>query len=196
MTLSLEQRLARKYRVGASEVAALLTPSAHPWVTPQAIYDRIINGVEPETNHAMVIGQLAEPHVLAMARDYYRLRAVACTRSYVHPRLPVAASPDAYIRDGQGLVEIKTTSSNWVDQPPEHVVVQVQCQLWLAHRSYAHVVVWQGSQLRLFTLEADGLVASSIEGAVRRFTEDHLRPHIPPIAVPVSRDFHMEAITP
>ena len=51
------------------------------------------------------------------ARDHYRLRAIACTRAYVHPTLPVSASPDAYVRDGEGLVEVKTTSSVWADQP-------------------------------------------------------------------------------
>lgn len=192
MTLSLEQRAARRHRIGASECAALLDPPCHPFVTRQAIYERLIEGRETEVNHNMVIGQLAEPHVLAMARDYFGLKAMACSRAYVHPSLPLAASPDAYMRDGEGLLEIKTTSSQWVDQPPPHVVAQVQCQLWLAHRSYAHIVVWQGSRLRLFTVEKDGLVISAIEGGVRRFWDHHLRPHIPP--GPVSHDFYMESI--
>lgn len=194
MTLSLEQRMARRNRVGASEVAALLEPPCHPYVTPQSIYGRLMEGLEPEVNHAMVIGQLAEPHVLDMARSYFRLRAIACTRAYVHDTLPVTASPDAYVRDGEGLVEVKTTSSVWADQPPDYVVAQVQCQLWLAHRSYAHIVVWQGSRLRLFTIDREEGAILDIERAVDRFASTHLRPARPPTPAIASRDFHMENI--
>lgn len=180
MTLTLEQRQARLSRVGASEVAALLEPSRHPFTDKRKIYARIMEGVESEPNSNMLVGQLMEPHVLDVARKLWRLRAFACTRAYIHPELPVCASPDAYIGDGQGLVEVKTTSGVWVDQPPDYVVAQVQCQLWLARRSYAHVVVLSGSRLELFTLERDWSLIDEIEAGVARFTIEHLMPGRPP----------------
>ncbi len=195
MSLTASQREARRTRVGASEVAALLDPPQHRFVTAASIYARLVDGVQTESNEAMRDGQLAERHVLEMAREKYRLKAYACVRAYVHPVLPVTASPDAYIGDGEGLVEIKTTSAVWADQPPDYVLWQVQCQLWLARRHYAHVVVWQGSRLRMFTVERDQGSVRAIREGVERFWEHHLRPLIPPPPRETSsRDFTLENI--
>jgi len=191
--LSPEQRAARRTRIGASEVAALLEPSEHPYTTPARIYERIVEGVETESNARMRVGQRLEPAVLALARQEFLLKARACHRSYVHPYLPVCASPDAYLTDGEGLVEVKVTSALWTDQPPRYVIAQVQCQLWLAHRSYAQVVVLQGSSLRCLSVQRDGAFIARIEAGVRRFWERHLRPLHPPTA-PSSRDFELRSI--
>lgn len=185
--LSSAQREARRTRVGASEVAALLTPPCHPFTTPRAIYDRITEGAEVEVNAAMLDGALAEPHVLAMARRKWRLRARASTHAYTHPVLPVTASPDALLLDGEGLVEVKTTSAKWLAQPPGYVVAQVQCQLWLTRRNYAQVVVWNG-RLSMFTVERDADVITAIREGVRTFWARHLAPRIPPPG-PDTRDF-------
>lgn len=179
MSLTERQREARRTRVGASEVAALVPEVGHPFTTPARIYARIVDGVEAETNEAMQDGQLAEAHVLAMARRKWRLRARACVHAYVHPTLPVTASPDALLLDGMGLVEVKTTSALWQSQPPTAVVYQVQCQLWLTHRSYAQVVVWNG-RLRMYTVERDPDVITAIEDGVRVFRDRYLYPGIPP----------------
>lgn len=193
MSLTQRQRAARRDRVGASEVAALLDPPCHPFTTPAAIYERIVEGAETEVNQAMLDGQLAESHALAMARRKWRLRARACVHAYTHPTLPVTASPDALLLDGEGLVEIKTTAALWQLQPPASVVAQVQCQLWLTHRSYAQVVVWNG-RLRMYTLERDADAIASIEAGVEHFWASHLRPRIPPPGPASSRDFALENI--
>jgi hypothetical protein len=189
--LTTAQRQARASRIGASEVAALL--ERHPFITPADVYRRIVEGDAPEPNAAMIDGKLAEPHVLAMARAKWRIRARACGRGYTHPSLPVTASPDATIDDGVGLVEVKTTSALWADQPPAYVLDQVQCQLWLTHRSYAHIVVWNG-RLRLYTVERDQDHIDELMLAVTRFTAAHLEPRIAPALPFASRDFTLENI--
>lgn len=195
MTLSRAQAEARRSRIGASEVAALLDPPCHPFTTPQAIYERIIEGREAEWNDAMLDGKLAEPYVLALARDKWLLKVRACPRAYVHPELPLTASPDATMDDGLGILEIKTTSALWQSQPPDNVIAQVQAQLLLTGRQYAHVVVWNG-RLRLYTLDRDEELMDRILQGVRRFTEEHLYTYNPPIASIDSRNFHIEVASP
>jgi predicted phage-related endonuclease len=188
MSLSKWQRAARTGRVGASEVPALLGMS--PYMTPADVFDRV-TGQAPdrEPNINMRVGTYLEGHVLKMAR-WLGLNATRCNRAYVHPWLPLSASPDAYTAPhrgyGKGLGEVKVTSAwaSGIDRAPEYVRAQVQTQLMLADRDIGWVIALQGSRLGIYEEPADKEMQERITEAVAEFWALHLstgeRPEEPP----------------
>jgi hypothetical protein len=180
MVLTAAQAQARATRVGASEVAALV--GEHPYLTPLEVYQRLVEGHQVEVNQAMRVGSLLEGPVLMLARRLEGLRSLACTRAYVHPSLPLSASPDAYAfphrGHPKGLVEVKVTYA-WAELPA-YVYWQAQTQLLLTHRPVCWVVALTGSRLTTVLVEADPADQDRIEAAVEAFERDHLVPRIPP----------------
>lgn len=179
MVLSTAQRAARETRVGASEVAAIM--GEHPYMTPLDVYDRIINGVQREPSINMLVGAYMEPHVLRMARDLLGVRSRACSRAYIHPTLPLCASPDAY-SGPHGLVEVKVTGA-WSNGRPG-AFWQVQTQLMLTKRDWCGVVVMAGSSLTVERIDADPSAWVTICSEVERFDRLHLTPRIAPVLPP------------
>jgi hypothetical protein len=178
--LTQAQREARRYRVGASEVAALPGIDEHRFVTPADIYDRIVYGTSREPSLNMMVGAYLEPTVVAMARRFLGLPLRACTRPYVHPTLPLTASPDAYAGPG-ALAEVKVTGA-WVTVP-RYVYWQVQTQLLLTRRATCYVVVLAGSSLTYEVIDADREAQDIVLEAVRLFWRDHLAPLNPPARI-------------
>ena len=189
--LSEQQAAARATRVGASEVAALL--DAHPYVSPLDIYARLKWGETPSVNQPMRVGALLELPVLRLAEKLEGLRARSCVRAYVHPTLPLSASPDAYSWPHRGyprgLVEVKVTYA-WADLPG-YVYWQAMTQLLLTHRPVNWVVALAGSRLGVYPVEADRAAFDQIEAAVADFDQRYLAPGIPPPSpVPPSHVFN------
>ena len=177
----------RQGRIGASE-AGILTGSSG-YGDPTSLYRRVLALEEPgPSSIPQRMGNILEPVVLRAARDIFGLITTRCWRGYAHPDLPLSASPDAYARPygsyPAGIAEVKTTSAQWADQPPEYVLDQVQVQLLLTHKPVCHVIVLQGTMLRLFQVEPDHQRQELILDRVREFTEGHLRPRVEPIRPP------------
>lgn len=179
MVLSAKQREARATRVGASEVAALM--GEHPYMTALDVYDRIVNGVQREATINMAVGAYMEPYVLRMARDLLGIRSRACSRAYVHPTLPLCASPDAY-SGPHGLVEVKVSGA-WSKTGPG-AFWQVQTQMMLTGRDWTDIVVMAGSNLTVERVAANVQAWADIYTEVYRFNRDHLTPRIPPVQPP------------
>lgn len=176
MVLSAAQRKARATRIGASEVAAIM--GEHPYMTALDVYERIVYGAVRETTVPMLVGQMLEPAVLRLARDILGIPSRACSRSYVHPTLPLCASPDAY-SGPTGLVEVKVTGA-W-NNGASWAFWQVQTQLMLTGRAYCEVVALQGSMLTSFTVRPDPAAFGRIREEVERFEREHLTPRVAPV---------------
>ena len=179
MVLSAKQREARATRVGASEVAALM--GEHPYMTALDVYDRIVNGVQREATINMAVGAYMEPYVLRMARDLLGIRSRACSRAYVHPTLPLCASPDAY-SGPHGLVEVKVSGA-WSKTGPG-AFWQVQTQMMLTGRDWTDIVVMAGSNLTVERVDAEPSAWVKIVEEVTRFALDHLYANKPPVQPP------------
>lgn len=180
MVLSAIQREMRATRVGASEVAALM--GEHPYMTALDVYDRIVNGVVRETTMPMIVGARLEPAVLALAREVYGIKAIACSRAYIHPTLPLCASPDAY-SGPHGLVEVKVSGA-W-SKGASGAFWQAQTQLMLTGRDWCDLVVLQGSMLLpIQRIDAEPTSWATIIKEVTRFNDEHLRPRIAPVMPP------------
>lgn len=180
MVLSASQREARATRVGASEVAALM--GEHPYMTESDVYARIVDGVSREPSINMLVGAALEPHVLKLARDLLGLTgARGCSRAYIHPTLPLCASPDAFY-GRTGLVEVKVTGA-W-SAIPGHVWWQCQTQTMLTGRPFVVLVVLAGSALTSHVIDSDHDAHMRIYEEVYRFNREHLIPRVPPVTPP------------
>lgn len=179
----------RGTRIGASEVAALL-PCGHPFVTPADIFGRIVLGWTRPDRVITDIGHMLEPVVLQYAATTLGVRLRANSHTYSHPRIPLAATPDALVLDRHELVEAKVVSQweseLWKDGPPPHVRVQVQTQLMLTGRAVVHTTALLGAtRWGMWPIEPDVSMWMQIEEAVIAFNEDHILTRRPPPDAPV-----------
>jgi len=175
----------RGTRVGASEVAALLE-CGHPFVTPGAIYARIVHGLMREGSDLMSLGSDLEPAILHLGAERLGIKVRASAHTYTHPVVPLAATPDALVLGAPELVEVKLVThwgaaDFWSDGPPPHVLAQAQTQLLLTHRERCHVVaLLSGERLGVWTVDADPDEQAAIVAAVAKFAMEHLQPKVPP----------------
>jgi predicted phage-related endonuclease len=189
---------ARRTRIGASELGALEgLGGLHPWTDEARIYARIVDGVQPDQTSSMSIGHDLEHVIAHLAAGRLGLDALACRHTYVHPALPIAATPDYYVRERRqmvggiapiragaypGLLEVKVSNewSWWTDGPPPWTVWQVRAQLALSHRTWAVVAVLIGGRIETYELDHDPAEWRRVLDAVETFQREHLDPHIPP----------------
>lgn len=177
--------VARERRATAS-AAAVYVGEPHPWATPQSEYARIVEqvGSRPESP-AMRLGDLAEPMIARLARHELGLLAVRrCWRTYLHPDVPLAATPDCYATSPEGtpaLLEVKLSSDfeMWRDLPP-HVEWQARAQLACADRARCYVAVLLGSRLATWIVEREPEAEARLLDGVRTFFADHVAPRVPP----------------
>lgn len=172
--------LARRNRVGASEVGCLL--DAHPFLTKTALYLRLTQGVSLQrTSARMQLGSDLEDTIAKLAARETGLRVLRSWRTYLHPDVPLAATPDYYIVP-DGLLEVKLSGDweMWRDGLPIHVEWQVRAQLACADRQTALVAVLLNGSLKLFDVERDLAREQRMLDAVRAFFAEHVTPGIPP----------------
>lgn len=167
--------LIRSQNVTASEVGALMGP--HIYATPEGIWDRLM-GLEPArvASEAMDTGSFMEHAILRLAEKRLNLRARANSRTYVHKRVRLCATPDAFVL-GQppGLIEIKLSGRPELWRAiPDHVAWQVRAQMAVTGRDTAAVCVLVGVGLRTFLLERDLELEAQMLAAVDRFWVDYI----------------------
>lgn len=174
--------LVRSQNVTASEVAALLD-CGHPYTTPTAIYDRLTLGSHVESNQAMRMGSALEGAVLRFAETELGIRARANSRTYVHKRLRLAATPDAFLLTpmpwelvpSRALIEIKMSGrvEQWRDVPP-HVEAQARAQLAVMDRDVVYIVVAAAMRLLTFEVHRDAQKEALLLDRVEAFWHDHM----------------------
>lgn len=172
--------LARRDRVGASEVGCLL--GEHPYLTKAALYLRLTQGVSLQrTSARMQLGSDLEDTIAKLAARETGLHVMRSWRTYLHPDVPLAATPDYYIVPG-GLLEVKLSGDweLWRDGLPAYVEWQVRAQLACTNRQTAVVAVLLNGSLKTFDVERDRTKEAAMLEAVRVFFFAHLLPRIPP----------------
>lgn len=176
------RELVEPHAVGASELGAVL--GCDPYTTPLQLYRRK-RGLEPAPadNAAMSIGRVLEGPVVGLARPQLVEPVRRNRLTFAHPSLPLFATPDGFVGRDR-LLEVKVvgyrSAWDWDDGPPCRVQLQVQGQLLVTGRAAAYVVALVGTELRLWSLEADPLVQATIADAVTTFVVEHVLAMVPP----------------
>lgn len=147
-----EWRLARRGRVTASEFATICGLS--PWCTPQSLWQLATGriGGDWAGNEHTQHGTAYE----STARDAYcRLtgNVVETCGLFIHRgHTWLAASPDGLIGD-HGLLEIKCPTRSVHTTVPLAYMCQIQGQLEITDRRFAHFFSWTSTQCSLFEVQ-------------------------------------------
>lgn len=158
---------ARKMRVSASEIAALM-PEGHPFMDARDVWDRLSGLRLPvEPNDAMKLGTILEPGILRAASDRWGWRVITNSRTFRHRSSPLCATPDARIAKENALVEVKFSSNPtaWAHLPA-HVWWQCQAQMMCTGAARVEVAVLAGG-MRRFTVQRNRTAARRIGIACR-----------------------------
>lgn len=182
MKLSAANDAIRTENVTASEVGALMGP--HPYTSPELIWDRLCSPFALETvaSEAMETGSWMETAILRLAEKRLQLRARQNSRTYVHKRVRLCATPDAFVL-GQppGLIEIKLSGRPEIWRAvPEHIEWQVRAQMACTNRNTAAVCVLVGGGLRTFLVERDPDKEAELLARVDRFWTENIVARVRP----------------
>jgi putative phage-type endonuclease len=155
---------ARRSGIGSSDAPLIL--DASPYGGAFDVYlEKIGEAPSRESSVAMRRGKLLEPLVAALYQERYPERTVSdpdggLFRSTEWPYL--LATPDRWVvhpTRGLGLLELKTTTDwqreEWADEPPLHVLVQVQHQLAVLRGQWASVGALIGDTFVAFDVDRD-----------------------------------------
>lgn len=193
--------LIRARNVTASEVAALM-PCGHPYTTREAIYDRLTIGEAKTESQAMRIGSAFEGAILRFAETEIGFRARANSRTYTHPTVRLAATPDAFaltqlpwaLAPERALIEVKMSGrvELWREVPP-YIEWQARAQLAVTGRDVVYIVVLVAMRLLSFTVYRQPEQEAELLAAVQDFWTDHIvarerpAPAVPAV-LPISFD--------
>lgn len=196
--LTQANQVIRSATVTASEVAALM-PCGHPYTTPEAIYDRLVTpSIVPDNgSQAMRIGSAMEAAILRFAETEVGFRAKANARTFVHPRVRLAATPDAFLvgrwpmafTEERALVEIKMSgrAEMWRDGVPPHIDWQCRAQMAVMDRDTVYIVVLAAMRLLTLPVYRDAGMEDQLLECVDAFWRDHIAARVrPEPAVPAS----------
>lgn len=189
--LTQANQVIRSATVTASEVAALM-PCGHPYTTPEAIYDRIVSPhlIQPSDNQAMRIGSAMEAAILRFAETEIGFRAKANARTFVHPRVRLAATPDAFLIgrwpsafiEEKALVEIKMSGrvEMWREGIPPHIEWQCRAQMAVLDRDPVYIVVLAAMRLLSFPVYREADLETELLDRVDAFWHDHVAARVRP----------------
>jgi len=211
-TLLVALREASRYVLGATDmgpVLALYRPAlmetCAKYSTAADVWLRLVYGVTKPGNSRMTRGLRVEP----LLREQYRATVGPCSEApglLPHPSLSfAAASPDALVGD-DGVVEFKTASefgrASWGEPGSDHIpdayAVQVQWQLAVTGRKWAHVLVAFGRDFKdghgadafavteqcVYQCQRDDELCAALAEAAERFWREHVLTETPPNVEP------------
>lgn len=163
--------MSRKDFIGASEVAALF--GCHPYLTKRELY-HLKRGDIPENEETPVmrLGKHLESFVLKEVFPEH-VPHDQDVKIY-HPTIQrMAATPDAYIDDGETLVECKTVS-RLPDAPHPHHVLQCHHQMMCTGKRRCILLYYDRSSAShaVFPIEANDLLFEEIRVRVNAFWLD------------------------
>lgn len=195
---------ARARVVGASEVAALFGVS--PYLSHWALWQ-------------IKAGRAPAPDLAGDVRVTWGLRlenaiadAVAEERGWtllpgghrVHPRVPgMGCTLDREVGDrGGGVLELKAVDwlvrkRQWGDEPPAHILLQLQHQLSVTGHAWGAVAALVGgNELRIWEYEARPKIIAEIERRVRAFWQSVRENKPPPVDGSASTSETLAALYP
>lgn len=204
----------RAVNVTASEVAALM-PGGHPYATPEGIYDRLMQPAaaaldRSEGSQAMRIGSFMEDAILRFAELELGFKARSNTKTYAHPKVRLAATPDAFpttrmpweIAPERAIIEIKMSgrAELWQDVPP-YIEWQCRAQLACTDLDVVYIVVLAAMRLLTLPVHREPDKETELLERVDAFWRDHIvarvrpEPTVSAPTMPFSFDAAREAIT-
>lgn len=201
--------LIRAANVTASEVAGLMR-DGHPYATPESIYDRLTNPeLARKESQAMRLGSWMESAILRFAEAEFGFRARANSRSFVHPAVRLAATPDAFaltkmpwaMTPERAIVEVKMSgrAELWADVP-SYIDWQCRAQLACTGRDVVYIVVLAAMRLLAFPVYRDLDKEAEMLDRVQRFWTDHIvagvRPEPAPIVPAMTFSFDADRAIP
>lgn len=201
MPISAEEREARRASVGASDVAAIMGLS--PFANAHDIYlQKVIGTDEGGGSEAQNLGNDCEPMLVIWADEQIGNRNPDClmevdrkfTKLIEEPDgrvLPAHANLDGFsiYEDKRVGIEAKTTSmygafgETGTDEVPDHILVQVQWQIFVADLDRVVIPVLHGDgNLRrtLYTVALNQEILDGCKAAVMDFWNNHVIPKVPP----------------
>lgn len=141
MDENLHLRRERIYNITATEMAILL--GLNPYESPASLLEKKRNP-QPITNNHVRRGKLKEPSVL----EAFYLDMGMKTRRHFEGTLQlaghrIAATPDAYVKNEDIVVECKSVTSRnierWYDKVPDYYHLQVIVQMLVVGSSYGYI---------------------------------------------------------
>lgn len=185
MRLTAANEAARATRIGASEVAALLD-CGHPYITKADVYARLVHGIRRPEKALLEMGHLMEETIFAIGKAKAEVpRARRNGRTYTHPTLPLAATPDGTVPGKSAIVEVKLVShweaDHWLDGVPDHYMAQVQAQMLVTGKEWCHL--WSlhgGTEVKVHLVGRRSEWQHWITAAVNDFMVRHVYAKVPP----------------
>jgi putative phage-type endonuclease len=189
--LTERQQQWRKHHIGASESPAICGVS--PWQSANDIYWRKVADVsDEETSEAMETGRRLEDALIDYACEKCGIKGIRRNQFRVAKREPILAATCDALGDGV-VIEAKTSSypSAWgepfTDEVPDHVMVQVQHQLFVTDAEVAFVpTLLAGSRFewRIYRITRHEKLIDAIVSRCVAFWRAHVEPRIPPADEP------------
>lgn len=184
MTITAEQREKRRQHIGASDAPAIL--GVCPFRTAYDIWVSKVRGTDPvldgNAQRRVMVGNILEEGLLSHVE---RTRGITLERSRFAIAADgiLAANFDGY--SPELIVECKTTSmpEAWEHGVPEHVLIQVQHQLYVANQDTALVVALFLSDpvdYKEFLVRRDDSLIKRIVGECLAFWEKYVITQTPP----------------
>jgi predicted phage-related endonuclease len=167
-------------KIGCSTVSSAIGESQFDDATPLSAYRRIVDGVKPEANRAMLLGRYFEEGVRNMLADEYGITCFK-TQEYVSAP-PLHGYIDGRINETT-ILEIKTTARGYEKIPHEYII-QANLYMLLANAplcTYA-VFTFSNQELDIETIAFDDALTADVLARLSQFYEQHVIPRIPPPA--------------
>lgn len=194
MTISKSQLLERRLYIGSSDVAAIC--GVNPWKGPVDVWlEKTQPMREWAGNQHTDAGNYAEEGLICYAEDQLGIARGVAIRNAQFRRTDVApwsANLDAFDPTNNIVIEAKTSGDveAWgvqdTDQVPEHVLYQVQHQLYCANSEKALVVLalsYKGLTYRRYWVKrSDELIDHMLECS-SRFWHEHVEAGVRPVGV-------------
>ena len=188
--LSDHRRRLRRQHIGASESPAICGVS--PWMTAADVYWRKVGDVADTDTEPMATGRRLETVLIDYAVERLGLQGVRRNQFRVSPDEPILAATCDALADGV-VIEAKTSAyaDGWgddmTDQVPDHVLIQVEHQLFVTGAQVAYVpllLARRQFEWRLYRVPRyEELIEAIVERCVR-FWREHVEPRVPPSSDP------------
>lgn len=183
--LTTEQRERRRHGIGSSDIPKIVGVSPHGG--PLDVYLDKLGLSEHEESAATWCGDRLEETIAQLYKERTGVAFAPQIGTVARPGGPgwAMATPDRWLADDAGLVEIKLVGAGmahlWGEAPPEHVIVQVQWQLEVCDVEKADVAALiGGTDFRVYHVERDRALGDELLERGRRFWEEHVLRREPP----------------
>jgi predicted phage-related endonuclease len=167
-------------KIGCSVVSSAIGESQFEDATPLAAYRRIVEGVKPEPNRAMLLGRYFEDGIRNMLAEEY---GITCTQAQEYVTAPpLHGYIDGRINEST-ILEIKTTARGYESIPREYII-QANLYMLLANAplcTYA-VFTFSNQDLDIETIAFDDELTADVLTRLLQFYEQYVIPRVPPTA--------------